>query len=193
MRTPFRFARLPLFFLSLAVLLWAGCSVKESGSKQSGNEKVDIKTPFGSLKVDTQADVADTGLPVFPGSVRKVKGDKDHDSANVNISSNLFGLKVAVVQFQSDQPPQKVLDFYKDKLKSYGSVLECRDSEYVSIEHEHSKAADAPLSCGKEHGNAIELKVGTKERQRIVAVKPSGPGSEFSLVYVETRGKEGAL
>ncbi len=183
----------PLLSLALAMLLLAGCTVHESGSKEAGNEKVDIKTPFGSLKVDTQADVADTGLPVFPGAVRKPKGDHDNDSANVNISSDIFGVKVAVVQFQTDQPPQKVLDFYKDKLKSYGNILECRDSEYVSITHDRSKSTDDALTCGKDHGDAVELKVGTKERQRIVAVKPSGPGSEFSLVYVETRGKEGTL
>lgn len=193
MRTRFRFAKLPLLFLGLAVLLFAGCTVHQSGSKEAGDEQVDIKTPFGSLKVDTQADVADTGLPVFPGATRVTKPGHDHDSANVNISSDMFGVKVAVVQFQTDQPPQKVLDFYKDKLKSYGSILECPDSKYVSIEREHSKAGDAPVTCGKEHGDAMELKVGTKERQHIVAVKPSGPGSEFSLVYVETRGKEGSL
>ena len=193
MRTRFRFVRLPLLSLALALLFLAGCTVHESGSKEAGDQKVDIKTPFGSLKVDTQADVADTGLPVFPGATRKTTSDHDHDSANVNISSDMFGVKVAVVQFQTDQPPQKVLDFYKDKLKSYGSILECPNSKYVSIEHEHSKAGDAPVTCGKDRGDAIELKVGTKERQHIVAIKPSGPGSEFSLVYVETRGKEGTL
>ncbi len=193
MRTRFRFVKLPLLMMAPAVLLFAGCTVHQSGSKEAGDERVDIKTPFGSLKVDTQADVADTGLPVFPGAVRKTKSDHDNDSANVNISSDMFGVKVAVVQFQSDQPPQKVLDFYKDKLKSYGNIVECPDSKYVSIEHEHAKAGDAPVTCGKDRGDAIELKVGTKERQHIVAVKPSGPGSEFSLVYVETRGKEGSL
>ncbi len=192
MPTRFRFVS-PLLSSALALLLLAGCTVHESGSKEAGDQKVDIKTPFGSLKVDTQADVADTGLPVFPGATRKTKSDHDHDSANVNISSDMFGVKVAVVQFQTDQPPQKVLDFYKDKLKSYGSILECTDSKYVSIEHEHSKAGDAPVTCGKDRGDAIELKVGTKERQHIVAVKPSGQGSEFALVYVETRGQEGTL
>jgi hypothetical protein len=37
--------------------------------------------------------------------------------------------------------------------------------------------------------SGTELKVGTTDRQHIVSVKPSGGGSEFALVYVQTRGK----
>ena len=60
-------------------------------------------------------------------------------------------------------------------------------------EHGDDKGSDQ-LTCGKAHGgNAVELKVGTKERQHIVAVKPQGSGSEFALVYVQTRGREGTL
>jgi hypothetical protein len=36
----------------------------------------------------------------------------------------------------------------------------------------------------------VELKVGTKQNQHIVAIEPEGSGSKFSLVYVRTHGKE---
>jgi hypothetical protein len=36
--------------------------------------------------------------------------------------------------------------------------------------------------------NEVQLAAGTEERQRVVAVKPRGSGSVFSLVYVNTRG-----
>ena len=39
-------------------------------------------------------------------------------------------------------------------------------------------------------GNDIELKVGRKDDQHIVAVEPEGKGSSFSLVYVRTHGKD---
>jgi hypothetical protein len=34
----------------------------------------------------------------------------------------------------------------------------------------------------------VQLVTGTEDRQRVVAVKRRGSGSEFSLVYVNTRG-----
>ena len=52
--------------------------------------------------------------------------------------------------------------------------------------HHHDK--DAEVTCddhsGSDHEYKEELKVGTENNQRIVAVKPSGKGSEFALVYV---------
>jgi hypothetical protein len=49
------------------------------------------------------------------------------------------------------------------------------------------------LTCGGSSGGNIELKVGTKENQHIVAVKPEGGGSSFSLVYVRTHGKDAEI
>ena len=43
------------------------------------------------------------------------------------------------------------------------------------------------------NGNKIELKVGTKENQHIVAVEPQGNGSNFSLVFVRTHGKDAEI
>ena len=43
-------------------------------------------------------------------------------------------------------------------------------------------------------GPVTELKVGTEDNQRIVAVEPdSSKGSTFALVYVHTRGKMGDI
>jgi hypothetical protein len=46
------------------------------------------------------------------------------------------------------------------------------------------------LTCDGNKGNNVELKVGTKENQHIVAVEPDGKGSSFSLVYVRTHGRD---
>ncbi|HLG56970.1 MAG TPA: hypothetical protein VI485_16645 [Vicinamibacterales bacterium] len=35
----------------------------------------------------------------------------------------------------------------------------------------------------------LQIVAGTEDRQRIMVVKPRGSGSEFSLVYVQTRGQ----
>jgi hypothetical protein len=49
------------------------------------------------------------------------------------------------------------------------------------------------LTCEGDHGNNIELKVGKKDDQHIVAVQPEGEGSSFSLVYVRTHGKDAEI
>jgi hypothetical protein len=170
--------------------LLAGCSIHES--KDGGEKKVDIQTPFGSMKVNTDVDAKDTGLPVYPGARRAPSTDTDKDAANVNISSGMFGLKVVAVKFRSDDPPQKVLEFYRPKLKELGGkFLECKQEGFVT--YSHSSDEDKELTCGKHEGDNIELKVGTPDLQHIVAVKSYGSGSEFALVYVSKHGKEGTL
>jgi hypothetical protein len=175
-----------------ALALLTGCSVHE-GRTASGEKKVDIQTPFASLKVNTDVDPKDTGLPVYPGARRTPGSDSDKHAANVNISSSEFGLKVVAIKFQSDDPPQKVVDFYRDKMKAFGGkFLECEKQKgFVTYS---GRDDDHDLSCSKSgSGDSVELKAGTPERQHIVAVKPNGSGSEFALVYVQKHGKEGAL
>ena len=182
-----------------SVLFLPGCNVNVRKNAEGQEKKVDIETPFGALHVGKDADASDVGLPVYPGARRKdVKDDHDDNGANVNISSGDFGIRVVAVEFLSDDPPEKLADFYKDQLKKYGSVLECHPSK------DHPGATgdiggddsgeSKPLKCeGDSNGKATELKVGTRQNQRIVFIKPaeSGKGSDFGLAYVRFRnGKD---
>lgn len=172
------------------VLVLGGCKVQEK--KDGENKKVAIQTPLGDMKVNTDADVRDTGLSVYPGSRVKPDRDGDQQRANVNINTSFFGLKVVAITFESDDPPEKIVSFYSNEMKKYGDVLQCNGGSVGNVNVESGK--DGELKCdSKGDGSTIELKVGVKERQRVVAVKPSGKGSEFSLVYVQTRDKEGSL
>jgi hypothetical protein len=181
-----------LLVVIAGLVLLAGCSIHES--RDGGEKKVDISTPFGSVKVNTDVDAKDTGLPVYPGAKRAPSTDNDKDAANVNISSGMFGLKVVAVKFRSDDAPQKVLDFYRPKMKELGGkFLECKQEGFVT--YSHSSDEDKELTCdkGRHEGSNVELKAGTPDQQHIVAVKPYGSGSEFALVYVSKHGKEGTL
>ncbi|HEY5162855.1 MAG TPA: hypothetical protein VII81_07550, partial [Terriglobales bacterium] len=113
--------------LAAFALFWlAGCSIHEQKSADNKDKKVEIKTPFGDLKVNTEVDVKETGLPVYPGARQAARDQNDSKSANVNISVGSFGLKVVAVKFESDDSPDKVLAFYRDKVKAYGGkYLEC--------------------------------------------------------------------
>jgi len=181
-------SRFHLFFLAAALFCLAaiaGCSVTTHDKENGKKDDVDIRTPFGSLSVkEGHTDVKDTGLALYPGArVKKDSGD-EHHSANVNISSSLFGLKVVALKFESDDPSDKVLAFYRKEMGKYGHVVDCTGGFTMNFHH-HDK--DAEVTCdgtGGGHEYKEELKVGTDNNQRILAIKSSGSGSEFSLVYV---------
>jgi len=187
------------FVVTAALIVLSGCSinVKKDSNDKDENKKVDIDTPFGGIHVSKGADVHDTGLTVYPGAKPKTKGDSDDDekSANVDISTSSFGVKVVAIQYETKDAPAKVTAFYKDKLKQYGNVLECHTSDKSYSYSGHSDKNDSEeLKCeGNNNGKTIELKVGTRSNQHIVAINPQDQGSDFSLVYVRLRGKEGTI
>jgi hypothetical protein len=180
---------------SLAALpLLAACSVNVKKEANGQDKQVDIKTLAGGIHVSNDADAADTGLTVYPGARLKPKDPSgDTKSANVNLSGFGYSLKVVALEYESDEAPAKVLSFYRGQLKKYGAVLECHTSSLdldMKMDSHDSKDDSSELTCEGEHGNNIELKVGRKDDQHIVAVEPHGKGSSFSLVYVRTHGKD---
>jgi hypothetical protein len=188
---------LALTVMSLMAL--PACSINVKKDDHGQDKKVDIETPVGGIHVSKGADARDTGLPIYPGA-RQKDDDKDGEekSANVNISAGFFGLKVVAVEFLSDDPPEKITSYYKDQLKKYGTILECHTTNRhgntgdvnVHVGKNDDKQDSHQLTCAQNSGPTIELKVGTKENQRIVAVSPQdkGKGTDFALVYVQTRG-----
>ena len=178
---------------SLAALLLTACSINVKKEANGQDKQVDINTFAGGIHVSKQADISDVGLTVYPGARLKEKDSDGSDkSANVNISGFGYGLKVVALEYESDDAPAKVLSFYKDQLKKYGNVLECHTS-HLNLDMKmgsHGSGSDSSeLTCEGDHGSNIELKVGRKDDQHIVAVEPQGKGSSFSLVYVHTHGK----
>jgi hypothetical protein len=176
------------------LLLLPACSVNVKKEANGEDKQVDIKTLVGGIHVSKRADASDVGLAIYPGARLKVKdSDGDEKSANVNISGFGFGVKVVALEYQTDDAPAKLIAFYKDQLKKYGSVLECHSSKHVSVDAKFSGKSSGESheqTCDSTSGNHVELKVGSRENQHIVAVEPEGKGSSFSLVYVRTHGKD---
>ena len=169
----------------------SGCKIQKQG--EGANKKVDIETPVGSLHVNTQADPKDTGMAVYPGATPAADEEGKH-GANVGIDSSLFGVKIVAVKYHSDDPPEKLLDFYRKQLKSYGDVSECHGSVSFSgghvVCHQTGSRNETNLVTG---ANETSLVTGTEERHHVVSVKPEGGGSKFALVYIQTRGEKGTL
>jgi hypothetical protein len=189
-----------LFTLAItlaSVLILPACTVKVDKAEGNQQKKVDIETPVGGLHVSKGADVRDTGLTVYPGA-REKQSSNDHDekSANVNISSDYFGLKVIAIEFESDDAPEKVIAYYQDQLKKYGHVIQCRTNKHgndFSVKADDDSDLSREVTCESGNsGDVIELKVGMERNQHVVSVQPRGKGTDFALVYIQMRGKKDA-
>jgi hypothetical protein len=177
----------------LACLLLSGCRVSQYKNGNHGD--VDIDTPFGSMQVKTNnsSDTSAIGLAAYPGAVPvKEDGDKDGNSANVNMSFGTFHLGVKAASFQTPDSQDKVLAFYRNDLATrYGDVIECRGDNPVGSPTHTSQG----LTCDtKEHshistsafsGNHIELRVGSEQRQHIVGVESRDGGTRIGLVALD--------
>jgi hypothetical protein len=175
-----------LAFTALLLLAILACNITKRGEK--GKEQVDIETPVGSIHVNQPMSASDTGLPGYPGA-RPADASEDGKSANVNIDTAKFGLKVIAVKFNTDDSPNKVLDFYRQKLKSMGPVSECQGSFDLNVKN---KGQQQEIRWEEKPGET-ELLVGEGNRHRVVKVKPHGKGSEFALVFIQSRGERETL
>src|SRR5579862_4680732 len=159
-----------------AALLQLGCDINVKKEANGKDKQVDITTPVGGIHVSQQPDAAAVGIAVYPGARLKEKDSDGSDkTANVNISGFGFGIKVVALEYESDDAPAKVLSFYRDQLKKrYGNVLECHSSSHfnVDMKTDSHDSRSNELTCEGDHGSNIELKVGKKDDQHIVAVSP---------------------
>ena len=173
------------------------CAAQTQKSDTGQDEHLDVRSSVGDLHVGKDADAKKTGLPLYPGA--RPKHEKDNDPLNFGVLTESFGFKVVIAKYDSDDAPDKVIAYYRDKLKkNYGKVHECHTGEHGGDAHadvdddQHSKQ----LKCeGDNTGPVTELKVGTEDNQHVVAIEPNDghSGSTFALVYVYTRGKQGDI
>lgn len=170
-------------------------------SQDSHDKNLDVRSPVGDLHVGDDADAKKVGVPLYPGARLKT-GDDSKNQANLSMLTDAFGMKLIVANYVADDSPGKVLDFYRNQLKKYGKVLECHSQKHggdVSV-HDDDKDDDKDnkskeLKCDENSGPVTELKVGTEDNQRVVAVEPGdgNKGASFALVYVHTRGRRGDI
>jgi len=179
----------------------AACLLSASSRAQNEPDQdkgFDLQSSAGNVHVGKDADSRDVGLPVYPGA-RVRKHDENRNTANLSLFTSEFGIKLIVLNFDSDDSPSKIIAFYRDKLKKYGKVLECHDKEHdgkgnhVDIDDE-GDSKSKQLKCeGEQGGDTTELKAGTEDNEHLVAISPAesgGKGATFALVYVHTRGKQ---
>ena len=170
-----------------AIVMLAGCGIDVQEQEDGDRKRVEIHSAVGDMTVNTNVDAPATGLPVYPGARPLHDGDEPR-SANVSIGSSLFDLKVAAAKFESDEAPQQIVDYYRQEMAAYGAVMECRGD----VDFKGRGGERRPV-CRERGSREIQLVAGTEERHRLVSVKPRRDGSEFAVVYIETRADDGAL
>lgn len=178
------------------LLLLGGCSINVD-DKDKKNEKVDIKTPFANLKVDSSDKGVDNGIPVYPGAhLRPAEKDGDNHSANINIGAMGFGLKVIAAEYETNDSPEQVKAFYEDKMKAFGTTLVCKGHSSGGSDVKvdiHKKDEDKKLSCDDTNGDGWEIKAGSSDNEHLVSIEPHGSGTRFGTVLVQTKGGKDTL
>jgi hypothetical protein len=193
---PTRLLLVVAFFLAAAISSFAAPQKSDGGQ----DKHLDVQSSVGDLHVGNDADASKTGIPLYPRA-RLRHDDGDNNNANLGLFTEAFGIKLVIVKYESDDAPGKIIDYYRDSLKKFGKVLECHTHEHGGgyADFDDSDDSDHPrkqLKCeGDNTGPVTELKVGTENNQRVVAVEPGAGhgGAKFTLVYVHTQGKQGDL
>jgi hypothetical protein len=136
------------------------------------------------------ATAREIGLPEYPGA--KPYKEKDNDgSADLGLVLNSFHFRLQVASYVTPDAGERVLEFYRRPLGHYGEVLECDHGKPVG----ELKETRTGLTCGdkghvdvngSDSSTDHELRAGTPERFRIVAIdKSEGGQTKFGLVALE--------
>jgi hypothetical protein len=131
------------------------------------------------------------GLPHFPTS-HPYKGESKDSAADVGFTLGSVHFRVMTSQYETNASADQVIDFYREPLARYGEVLECEHGQPVG----ERKSTKEGLTCSDKHGphshakadydSPRQLRSGTPERYRVVAVWTSESGStNFTLIYLE--------
>lgn len=175
---------------ALSMALIFSLAAKAQDDKKEKN--LDVRSPVGDLHVGRDADAQKAGLPLYPGA-RSQNAEND-DPLNLALSTDSFGMKLIVAKYETPDAPEKVLNFYRDKMKKYGKVLECHNTNDASGDHnaDDKKEGSQPVQCeGDNSGPVRELKVGTEDNQRIVALEDpkDTKNTKFVVVYLRKHAK----
>jgi hypothetical protein len=172
----------------LACLLLTGCHITKH--TDGNNKDVDIQTPFGSTSIKTNngADTSAIGISPYPGAVPVKDKDSDTSNADVNLSFGNFHLGVKAASFLTPDSTDKVIAFYRDDLKRYGDVIECRGHEPVGSPTRTAQG----LTCNNndDHkkvstGDDLELRAGSQQHEHIVGVDSRDNGTKIGLVLLD--------
>jgi hypothetical protein len=178
--------RLALFLLLFAAALpLVAQDRKESSGQQSSGDNDSVGFNLGK-----NASAKDVGLPIYPGARRHKEDANDSSAVNMGLWGGSTGFKLFVLKMESTDAPEKVASFYRKALAQYGPVLDCSSASSVGNAHDDKSSKKLTCEGEKPKPGEISLKTGSKAKEHAVGIEPSGSGTVFELVYIETKGTD---
>lgn len=157
---------LALIVVASVAAIWMGArylsrTVRVQVEEGAGGKKsVSVKTPVGTFGVrkDEVVDESKLGLPIYPGAVQ-VKGE---DSASVSLDlPGAQNFRIVAAKFDTQDPADKVRDYYKQHLGNEVTKYTEKDSEWKTV---------------------FEIK--HNDQEKVVAIRAYGAGTRIELVRV---------
>lgn len=124
-----------------------------------------------------------TGLPVYP----KAKLREGDGRGTVSLVAGGVAHRLAATKYVSQDSPEKVLQFYRARLKALGTPIECAGGKNTEVDVQLTHASlNGGSGCDAADfaAGGTELKVITNREQRIVVLTPFARGTEIALVSV---------
>jgi hypothetical protein len=135
------------------------------------DNKVEIQTPVGSLKVNQDSEHA-TGLPVYPGaSLEKSQG------ASFEVSANGKSAGLAIEKYTSDDSREKVQEWYATKL---GAEFKLK----IATQGGKEQIPGVPFDVNTTDVAFVNEQT---DGSRVVALGHKREGTEITLVRVGKR------
>jgi hypothetical protein len=162
------------------LLLAAGLTVLAACSAHSDKQdsKLEVRTPMGEMTAKVSDKTVDVDLPVYPGA-RPIVETGGSNRAQAGVSAPFLHLKIAASKFETGEPPEKVLDFYRKELARYGTIDEGHGkNSYTKIQGFTWSATSDQTSLAAGQGGS----------QHVVMVQPAGKGSKFAILYIHAGG-----
>lgn len=158
-------AFLVLIGLAIIGVIAAALFLKNLRVTTTGDDRVRVDTPVGTLRVKGHArlDPRALGVPIYPGAVRE---QVDGGSASVELDWDSRHTELALVaaDYSTDDAADQVIDFYKRELPhwmvshshKHGFQMELTDRGYrrfIAISEREGRTHIALASLGKPAAN----------------------------------------
>lgn len=132
------------------------------------DNKVEIETPVGSLKVNQDSAHA-TGLPVYPGAT-----PEKSQGANFEVSANGKSAGLAIEKYNSDDPRETVQAWYAIRLGPDFKLQVATPGDNDQIPGVPVKMNSTDVAFVNDRGDGA----------KVVALARHGEGTEITLVRV---------
>jgi hypothetical protein len=124
---------------------------------------------------------ADSDMVIYPRARRVANAQTD--STSVSFAGSFAETRVFPETFESDDAPAEVLGFYRTVMRAHSDVIQCRGN----INIRRSRRAEYPVCIEHPSSQVVQLAAGNRSPYRLVAVKPRGTATEFTLFSIYVR------